>query len=175
MPLALADQAAWTRILDALGIDGRTLLLDALAFLVVAWLAERFIYPTLVKALDGKRRQLESAAQLKQAADQALVDARGTAGHIISQARQESEAIVADARRQSHEITKAAHQQATQQTRRILAEGQQRLEYETSQARLVLKRDTAELVAAASGRVLKQKLSVAKDRELINRELEQVS
>jgi F-type H+-transporting ATPase subunit b len=164
--------ASSANLFDALGVDWVTVGLNAVAFLIIAILAERFIFPTLLKALDTKRKQLEDAERLRGEAKQVLQDARAASAKLITQADQEAHRLVRDANQEAVSLMQTARDRAADQSRRIEGEAKQQLAREVDRARAELRHDTAELVAAAAGRVLRHKLSTTQDARLIAHSLE---
>ncbi len=79
--------ASSTGLLGAFGIDWRSLVLDAVAFLIVAGLLGKFVYPSLTRVLDAKTDELEAAAKAESNATEHLVEARKNAEVLLVQAR----------------------------------------------------------------------------------------
>ena len=95
-------------LLQALGIDGKLLVEQAIAFLILVFILGKFVYPALVKAIDARRDQIEAGMQEAKEAAEALekaeakvadmlADARKEADEIIARSHQEATAMVADA------------------------------------------------------------------------------
>ena len=168
----MSGAASTPNFFQALGLDGRTMLFDALAFLIVALVLERYVYPVLIKALDRKRHELTEAARLQSAAQQKLDEAREAAADVLAKALVDGHKVVAEARQEAADLLQSARTAATGQAQRIVAEGQRQLERDVTTARQSLKRDTAELVALAAGRIVGRELNRTSDARLISHSLE---
>lgn len=173
MHFVLANSSANSQSLaGALGLNWWSLLVNALAFLVVAWALGRYVFPGLLKSLDQKASDYAAASRLKQEASKALEQADEQTGKLIQEARTTAEQIVSDAREQATELLKAAEAKAEAEAERILNQGREQLTRDLAAARHELKADIARLVAATTQAVLEEQVDNATDERLIKRSLE---
>jgi F-type H+-transporting ATPase subunit b len=159
-------------LFTALGLNVPALILNSLAFLVVVWVLGKFVYPTLIKAIDAKKDEYEAAARMEAEAKKALDGAEAKAEAAIKEARQAADEILATAKADATAQIEAARAKAGEQAERIVAEAREDLARDITAARRELKAETAKLVAAATEAVLDEKLDGKGDSELINRSLE---
>src|SRR5665647_2768120 len=85
-------------LLTALGINWITLLLDMTGFFVTMVILAKFVYPTLIKAIDTKQGELEAAAKLEQRAKQELADVQSMVAQIVSDAHEAATEVLATAK-----------------------------------------------------------------------------
>lgn len=167
-----AAAASHQGLLQALGIDWKLLVEQAIAFLVLVWVLGKFVYPTLIKSIDNRRSVIESSleeakkvqedsAQAEDRIEKLLAEARGEAEEIVKRSHQEATSIVAD-----------AEAKAKTRAESFLKDAHAQLEADVSKAREVLKRDTISLVATATEKILHEKIDPKKDEALIRRVLE---
>jgi len=161
-------------LFTALGIDWRSLILDAAAFLITMAILAKYVYPILVKALDAKQGELEAATRLEKQAKEELEAAQGEISKIVAEARKSADEIIANARTEADELTKASNAKAGEQAERIIAEAHEQLSRDVRLAREALKSDTIRLVAKATETLLNEKLNATSDAKLITKSLEQV-
>jgi F-type H+-transporting ATPase subunit b len=169
---AAASSGGIASLFEALGINWKGLFLNALAFLVIVWLLGKYVYPHLIKALDNKKDELESATRLEHEAKTALDKAEKQAGDVVNEARTSAEAILASAKADAEAQIESARKKATEQSERLVAEAREQLARDVSTARRELKAETAKLVAGATEAVLGEKLDANRDGDLIRRSLE---
>ena len=170
LPHILAD-ASSGGLLGALGIDWKALVLNAVAFLIILGLLGKYVYPTLLKALDKKADELASATKQQQAAADALDKANQEAHEILVKTRLSADEMIASAKTEAEATLAAARDKATAQADRIVAEAREQLTKDVQTARAELRAETAMLVASATETVLGEKLTGAKDEALIERSL----
>lgn len=159
-------------LLAGLGIDWRTLILDSLGFLITVGILGKWVYPALIKTLDTKQAELESAAALEQQAKQELVKVQLMVAEIVSDAHKAAEEILATAKTEAAEFVSDSNAKATAHAKRIVSEAHIELDRDVSRARTMLKLETAHLVALATETVLGEKLNDSSDSRLIARSLE---
>jgi F-type H+-transporting ATPase subunit b len=163
-----AQEASNPGLLQALGIDGKLLIQQAVAFLILVAILRKFVYPVLIKSIDDRRSAIEagqenakkSAELLEQTEAKVagmLKEARGNADDVLKRATTEAAGIVSDAegkaKNRAEQIVKDAHSQ---------------LEAEIVKARQALKKDAVELVALATERIIHEKVDSPKDTKLID-------
>ena len=159
-------------LFTALGLNVQSLALNTLAFLVIAAILGRYVYPSLIKALDAKKDELEAATRMEQDAKQALDKAESQAGDVVSEARKAADEILASAKADATAQIEAARTKAAEQGERLVNEAREQLSRDVLAARRELKTETAKLVASAAGAVLNEKLDDTRDSALIGRSLE---
>jgi F-type H+-transporting ATPase subunit b len=159
-------------LFTALGLNVPALLFNTAAFLLVVAVLGKYVYPQLIKALDAKKEELEATARMEQEAKKALDHAEAQAGNVVAEARSAADEILASAKADAAEQIETARTKAAEQAERLVAEAREQLSRDVLSARKELKTETAKLVAAATGAVLKEKLDSNRDAELINRSLE---
>ncbi len=139
-----------------MSLDWSTLALQAVNFLVLVWLLQRFLYRPVLAAID--RRRAETSALQTQAADaQAKAEAAEREWHDRQRAFEAEiaglrHAAEADAQRRADAVLAEAHLQAE----RILADGRVALAAE----RRAVRADLEHLAAALSTRLAARLLAV---------------
>ncbi len=159
-------------LFTALGLNVPALLFNIGAFLLIVAILGKFVYPHLIKALDAKKDELEAATRHEIEAKKALDRAEDQAGQVVGEARTAADEILASAKADAAEQIETARIKATEQGERLVAEAREQLQRDIAAARRELKAETANLVAAAAGAVLNEKLDSSRDGELIRRSLE---
>ena len=105
---AKAEEA--TSPIKALGIDGKLLVFQIIAFALLTWLLSKYVFPVLMKAVDERQQRIdESNAAATEAAKQAaeaetkiaamLKTARSEASDIVSTAKEEAAGLLAKDRK----------------------------------------------------------------------------
>ncbi len=161
-------------LFTALGINWRSLILNAAAFLITMAILAKYVYPILIKALDAKQHELEAATRLEKQAKSGLEEAQNEVSKLIAEARKSADEIIANARTQADDSTKASSTKANEQAARIVSEAHEQLTRDIQAARETLKADTVRLVAKATETLLNEKLNTSTDSKLINQSLEKL-
>ena len=156
-----------------LGIDPLAIALQAGTFLVLFVIIRKFALAKIVDTLESRRTTIEEGlknaedievqkAELEKKNEKALADARSEADGIIGKSHEEAGAIVAE-----------AQARASEQAQDIVAKAKAQAEAEAEKVRLQLKSEMLGLVSEATETVLEEKMTDAKDQQLIERALKQ--
>lgn len=171
LPLFTASSAGSPGLWAALGISWWGLAVNALAFLGMAWVLGRYVYPSLLKALQDKADQYEAAGRLKREAAAELEKAEAELKRQTAKARAQAEEIVGSARAQAQALLEAAQEKAAAEAERIVQRGQDQLRADLLAARQELKAETARLAAEAAGALIRQRLNREADLALVGQTL----
>lgn len=148
---------------------------EVIAFLLMILLLGRFVYPRVMAAAGARQRliseQLERAEQARQEAEdrlaqaeQRLEDARGQAAEVLEGAGRSAEQLRAQLR-----------QRADDEARRIVESARRDIEVEREKAIDSVRGEVADLVVAATEKVVGQTLDDRRHRRLIEDAIAQVS
>lgn len=168
-----AHQESNPGLLSALGIDGTLLLLQSLAFLVLVFILGKFVYPHLIKAIEARRDTLEEGARSAKKAAEELERVEQKVAEILRTARSEANEIVARGQKEATNVIETAEEKAIKRAEHIVVEAKAQMTNELNVAREALKKDTAELVALATEKIIREKLDANKDARLIETTLKE--
>jgi F-type H+-transporting ATPase subunit b len=158
-------------LLQALGIDWKLLVEQAIAFLVLVFILGKFVYPALVKAIDDRRAAIEAGLQEAKESQEALQKAEEDVSKLLEEARKEADEILARTHQESASMIADAESKAKARAEQIVADARQQLNVDVAKAREILKKDTVELVALATERIIGEKLDERKDADLVKKAL----
>lgn len=160
-------------LLQALGIDGKLLVEQGIAFLILVAILGKFVYPALVKAIDARRDQIEAGMKEAKQAEEALAQAEAKVAELLADARKEADEILARSHQEATSMVADAEEKAKNRAEQIVADARTQLDVDIRKAREALKSDTIELVALATERIVGEKLDSKKDADLIKGALAQ--
>lgn len=158
-------------LLEALGIDWKLFVVQGIAFLILVGILGKFVYPILIKSIDARREQIEAGMKEAKEAEEALAKAEAKVSELLAEARKEADDILARTQKEASEVVAIAEGKAKTRADQIVADARAQLDLDVAKAREVLKKDTVELVALATERVVGEKLDAQKDAELVKKAL----
>lgn len=159
-------------LFQALGIDVKLLIEQALAFLILVFLLGKFVYPALIKAVDGRREVIEAGLKEAKESQEAAEKAQEQVAELLEQARKDADEILARSHQEATVMVSEAEEKASQRAEQIVADARTQLDADVRKAREALKAETVHLVAAATEHVIGEKLDDKKDAGLIKNALE---
>lgn len=171
--LAATETTASGGLLGTLGIDWRLLLLQGLAFLILVWFLGKFVYPVLNKAIDDRQAAIEQGAKAAEEAKEKAAATEADVNNMFKEARVQADEIVRTAHKEATAMIESAETKAKKRAEHIVSEAKTQLEQDVAAARAALRADTAELVALATERIVKEKVDMKRDSSLIERALKE--
>ncbi|HRN90553.1 MAG TPA: F0F1 ATP synthase subunit B [Candidatus Saccharibacteria bacterium] len=154
-------------IFTTLGIDWKTLILQIVAFLILVWLLKKLVYPVLMKSVDKRQEDIESASKL---ADEAKKQAEGTKDEIaklLKEARAQANDVVQTAKQEATAAIELAEKKAKKHAESIIENAHTQLDRDVLAAKKALRNETIELVALATEKIVKTKIDTKADQALI--------
>lgn len=158
-------------LLQALGIDWKLFVAQGIAFLILVAVLGKFVYPALMKAIDDRRAAIEAGLKEAKESQEALEQAEAKVSELLAEARKEADDILARTHQEAASVVAEAEGKAKTRAEQIVADARAQLAVDVSKAREALKKDTVELVALATERVIGEKLDDKKDSELVKKAL----
>lgn len=168
---ATTTAAESPNLFQALGIDAKLLIQQAVSFLILVAILAKFVYPVLIKAIDDRRAAIETSLEEAKESHQLLEKTEGKVAKLLAEARKEADEIIARSHQESIAQVAEAEDKAKARAAQIVKDAHTQLEADVVKARQALKRDTAHLVALATERIIHEKVDARKDAELIDRAL----
>ena len=154
-------------LFSSLGIDWRLLILQSVAFLILLVILRKWVYPPLAAMLDKRESDIRESAEAAQQAKKEAEAAEEKTAELLKKARDEAGEIVGNARDEATSVVELAHKKALDKADAIVAAAKGDIEKEIESAKKILHNETLNLVADATGAVLKKKVDTKTDTELI--------
>jgi F-type H+-transporting ATPase subunit b len=150
-------------------------LVEIIAFLAMIAILARWVYPRVIAAAEGRQRQiaeqLEAAERARKEAEQRLKDAEAE----VQKARAQSAEIIEGANRLAEQLRADGRAKAEEDARRIVENARRDIEAERQKALDSVRAEVADLVVAATERVIGESLDITRQRQLIERAISEVT
>lgn len=160
-------------LFEALGLDVRLLVEQTIAFLILVAILAKFVYPALIKTIEQRREQIEAGQKEAKQAEEALIAAEEKVADMLADARREADEIIARSHTEASAMVSDAEEKAKARAEQVVADARNQLEADVRKAREVLKSEAITLVAAATEKIVGEKLDEKKDANLIKGALSQ--
>ena len=159
---------------EQLGVDWGKLLVQAINFLVLLWLLQRFAYRPLLRIMDERstriRNDLDEARRLREEGERD----RETYRTQLNRARDEARSILEEANHVAARIRDQALGDAESQHAALLQRARGEIEREKETAIAELRREVADLAIMAASHVVGRSLDDADRRRLVDEALTEV-
>lgn len=162
-------------LMSSLGIDWALLGYQTLAFLLLLLILKRFVYPPLLNMLDKRDELIKASADAAMQAEQQASEAEARTAEMVARARQDAAEIVETAKQEAVEVASLIHEKAEARAEALIVSARDELSKEVESAKKLLKQETIELVALATGKVLEEKIDTKQDIQLIEKVIRGIS
>jgi F-type H+-transporting ATPase subunit b len=153
--------------LSTLGLDLKSFLFQLITFVLLLLTLRKWAFPVLVKTLEERRKAVEQSIDQAKETEQAMHQAEAKIEQMLREARDESQELVAAGNREAAKVVEDAEAKAAKRAEHIVKEAESRMDNELNKAREALKAETAQLVAAATGYIIKEKIDAKKNASLV--------
>ena len=154
-----------------LGIDWKLLLAQVVNFVVVLLVLKRFAYQPMLKLLDERTAKIEKGLADAENAGKKLGEMEVREKAVLSEARSEAKRILveADEAAQKRDAAKIAETEA--RVKKMLQESESKMVADQKKMLEEAKSELAGTVLLAVEKILREKMDSAKEKELIERNL----
>lgn len=170
---ASTEAASNDSLFGALGIDARLLILQLVAFGVLVWVLNKYVYPILVGAIDKRENAIAESVAAAAQAEAKAESAQKDIDVLLKQAKADAGGIVDAAHKEAASLVSEAEAKAKLRADQIVKEAQNQLAQDIVTARNQLRAETAELVALATGKIINEKVDAKRDKSLIESALKE--
>lgn len=152
-----------------LGIDWKLFVAQAVNFLVLLFILRRYAYRPMLEFLEKRSDRIEQGLKDAEAAIALLAQMETKEKETIAVARDEARAIVnaAEASAKKRDAERLLETEA--KTKRFLEDAMVKIDEEKNRVLAEAKQELASVVALSVEKILKEKVDVAKDKELIGK------
>jgi F-type H+-transporting ATPase subunit b len=152
-----------------------TVIVELITFVIMLAILARYVYPEIVKLAEA--RQLAIAEQLKEAeksraeAEQSLKEAASK----LEDARKTAQSVIDAATKSGEQLRQELKQKAEEESKRTIEAAKKEIEAERERAVQSVRSEVANLVVAATEKVIGETLDDTKHRQLIERAIAEVA
>jgi len=150
-------------------------LAEVIAFIVMIAILARWVYPRILAAAEARQRQvageLAAAQRAREEAEQRLKDAEAK----LQEARAQASEVMEGANRLAEQLRADGRARAEEDAKRIIENARRDIEAEREKALDSVRAQVADLVVAAAERVVGESLDLTRQRQLIERAIQEVT
>ena len=144
-----------------------TLFGEMLTFAVLVWATMRYIWPPLTKVMEERQKKIAAGLAAAKQGQDALEMARKNIAEQLREAKVKAVVILDQANRQANNLIEEGRNKAQSECAKILAKSKLDIEQEINKTKQELQQQTANLVIAATEKILQQKIDAATQQKLI--------
>ena len=155
----------------ALGIDWTLLVFQLIAFSLLVFALNKWVYPIFIRAIDKREAMIEESTKAAVNAEKNAAKSQEETEKLLKQARVEAKEIVVTAKEQAAGMLSDAELKSKQQAERAIANAEDAIAKEVIAAKKALHNETIDLVAKATEKVVGKTVNASIDKTLIKEAL----
>jgi F-type H+-transporting ATPase subunit b len=144
-----------------------TLVGEMLTFAVLVWVMMKYIWPPFMKAIEERQKKIVEGLEAAARGKHELELTKNVIAEELHRSKIEAALLLSQASRTASDIIDKMKQRAVEERAKILAQARIDIEEETNSAKYALKDQTAELVLAATEKILQKKIDDTTQMKLI--------
>ena len=156
-------------LIKTFGIEWKLLIAQLINFFVLFFLLKRYAYKPILKMLEDRKDKIEKGLKDAEASQKKLVEIETKEKAVLTEARKQAQEIIAKAEEVAVKNKEEIIVAAKAQSEKILSDSAKKIETEKALMFQEVKKQVAELVIAATGKIIDEKIDAGKDKELIEK------
>lgn len=161
-------------LISQLGINWKLLLASIVNFFILFFLLRKFAYRPILGMLEKREKMIADSVERSQALEQAAKDLDARRSAELKQVRVEASKVLEQAQQTAGLLKAEAVAAAKAEAARLMDATKAELKAEREALYRRVKAEVADLVVAATEKILDEKLTADADRKLVERTLEKV-
>jgi F-type H+-transporting ATPase subunit b len=161
-------------VAGVIDING-TVIVELITFLVMMAVLARWVYPAIVRLAEARQRaiaeQLTEAEKSRAEAEARLKEAEAK----LNDARKTAQSVIEAATKSGEQLRQELKQKAEEEAKRLTASARKEIEAERERAIQSVRNEVADLVVAATEKVIGETLDEGKHKQLIERAIAEVA
>jgi F-type H+-transporting ATPase subunit b len=159
------------KIFSAFGLDIKILIAQLVNFAVLFLLLWKFGYKPMMKMLEGRRQKIETGLENAVLAETKLKEIGEEEKKVMVEAKKEAAKILDEARVMAEESRKKNIEKTKEEIGQLINQEKENMRQEKAEILKSINREVADLVIATVEKVIEEKMSGAKDEELIKKSI----
>lgn len=161
-------------VAGVIDING-TVIVELITFLVMMAVLARWVYPEIVRLAEARQRaiaeRLTEAEKARAEAEARLKEAEAK----LNEARKTAQSVIEAATKSGEQLRQELKQKAEEEAKRLTASARKEIEAERERAIQSVRNEVADLVVAATEKVIGETLDEGKHKQLIERAIAEVA
>ena len=156
-------------LIGAFHIDYKILIAQLINFTIVLFVLYKFAYNPILKIINARTEKIEKGLKDAEEARKKLEETEIKEKEILNRARKEAQIILESAEKMAVKNKEEVMENAKKKSEEIMTVAKKQLEEERKKMIGEVKAEIADLVVAATEKIISEKLDAHKDKELIEK------
>jgi len=148
-----------------------TLLAQAATFAIFIWFTAKFVWPSLMRAIETRQKQIADGLAAAERGQQELIRAQARFQDTLQQAKNEAAELIAQAQKRAADIIEEAKAQAQIEGERLIETARAEIEQEANRTKEQLRGEVAAIALAGASKILGREVDAKAHNDLLDRML----
>ena len=157
------------KIFSAFGLDIKILIAQLINFAILLFILWKFAYKPMFKILEDRKKKIETGIENAVKAEEKLKEIGEEEKKVMIQAKKEAAKILDEAKVMAEESRKKNIEKTKEEIGQLINQEKENMRLEKAEILKSINREVADLVVATVEKVIEEKMSGAKDEELIKK------
>jgi F-type H+-transporting ATPase subunit b len=157
------------KIFSAFGLDIKILIAQLINFGILLFILWKFAYKPMFKILDDRKKKIETGIENAAKAEEKLREVGEEEKKIMVEAKKQAAKILDEARVMAEESRKKNIEKTKEEIGQLINQEKESMHQEKAEILKSINREVADLVVATVEKVINEKMTGAKDEELIKK------
>ncbi|HTW96503.1 MAG TPA: F0F1 ATP synthase subunit B [Candidatus Methylomirabilis sp.] len=157
------------KIFSAFGLDIKILIAQLINFAILLFILWKFAYKPMFKILDDRKKKIETGIENAVKAEEKLKEIGEEEKKVMIQAKKEAAKILDEAKVMAEESRKKNIEKTKEEIGQLINQEKENMRLEKAEILKSINREVADLVVATVEKVIAEKMTGAKDEELIKK------
>jgi F-type H+-transporting ATPase subunit b len=154
--------------MEKLGLNVSELIWQIVAFGLLIFLLQRFLYKPILKMLEERRNRIDQSMRDARIAAEKAVAAQEEFERRVNESKREAQMVLAQANEMSAKLREDILAEAREQARQLIDKAKEEIEAERARTMAQLEKQVADLAITVSERVIGESLNEESQRRLIS-------
>lgn len=151
----------------SLGIDWKMLLFQIIAFAMLLWILNKYVFPVIVKSIDEREKKITEGRRLAEEAAEKASSAQEEIAKMMKRAQKDAATIISDAKETANKIAEESDKKNKERAERIIAGAHADIAREVASAKKDLYNEMLDLVTLATEKVAGKEVTKSIDKKTI--------
>lgn len=163
------------QLIDTFHIDWKLLIAQIINFAIVLGVLYYFALKPLMKVMNKRSSDIEQSLENAKKVEQQLRDAEEKKDRIVTEAKKEAQIIAANASKEAEKLREEKLHQTRAEMEKLSERAKQDIRGEKEQMMKEAKQELADIVVAASSKVIGKEVDAQTNKELIEKTVNETS
>jgi F-type H+-transporting ATPase subunit b len=173
--IAGAPVLAFVNPLERFGVNWYDFTSQVVAFLIIAWILNRFVFRTVMKNMEERQKAIDEVAANRERIARELQAIEETRNDVLRKAHEEADQIVADTKALVAELLNQEKKRCERLGSELLVKAREDAELDRARLRTELKSEIATMIVNLTAKLTQMNLGAADRERMLQSAIQEIS